>query len=74
MAYSKNFLKSLDSPHTIKVKKERVPTAEEVAHLKALDDEIHKLQDERARLDDLIHQKRREADAYADSIYTEKEG
>lgn len=73
MAYSESFLKSLPSPtHKIAVKKERVPTEAEVAHLKALDDEIHRLQDERSKLEDLIHQKRREADAYANSIYMER--
>ena len=73
MAFSKSFLKSLPSPKLkIAVKKERVPTEAEVAHLKALDAEIHRLQDEQTKLADLIHKKRREADAYADSIYTER--
>ena len=48
MAYSDSFLKSLPSPkQKIAVPKVRVPTAEEVAHLKALDDEIHRLQGQR---------------------------
>ena len=73
MAYSESFLKSLPSPkRQIAIPKERVPTAEEVAHLKALDDEIHRLQDERAKLEDLIHKKRREADEYASRIYEER--
>ena len=72
MAFSKSFLKSLDSKDKLSVPKERVPTAEEVAHLKALDDEIHRLQDERAKLEDLIHKKRREADEYASRIYEER--
>lgn len=72
MAFSKSFLKSLDSKDKLSVPKERVPTAEEVAHLKELDDEIHRLQDERAKLEDLIHKKRREADAYANRIYMER--
>ena len=72
MAYSESFLKSLDSKDKLSVPKERVPTAEEVAHLKALDDEIHYLLSEKAKLEDLIHKKRREADAYANRIYMER--
>ena len=72
MAYSESFLKSLDSKDKLSVPKERVPTAEEVAHLKALDDEIHYLLSEKAKLEDLIHKKRRKADAYANRIYMER--
>ena len=72
MAYSESFLKSLDSKDKLSVPKERVPTAEEVAHLKALDDEIHYLLSEKAKLEDFIYKKRREADEYARRIYGER--
>lgn len=73
MAYSESFLKSLPSPKLqIAIPKERVPTAEEVAHLKALDDEIHYLLSEKAKLEDFIYKKRREADEYARRIYEER--
>ena len=70
--YSAGFLKSLESNYSIVSRETRKPTDDELRQLKEMDDEIHRLQDEVSRLMDVVHQKRREADTYADKIYGHK--
>ena len=70
--YSAGFLKSLESDYSIVSRETRKPTDEEIRQLKEMDAEVHRLQDKVNHLQDLIHRKRREADAFADKIYGNK--
>ena len=63
--YSAGFLKSLESDYSIVSRETRKPTDDEIRKLKEMDAEVHRLQD-------VIHQKRREADAFADKIFGHK--
>ena len=70
--YSAGFLKSLESDYSIVSRETRKPTDDEIRKLKEMDAEVHRLRDEVNRLQDVIHQKRREADAFADKIFGHK--
>ena len=46
-----------------------MPTEEEIRQLKEMDCEVHRLQDEVNRIQDLIRAKRKEADVFSNKIY-----
>ena len=67
--YSAGFLNSLESDFAIVTRETRKPTEEELQKLKAMDDEIHRLRDEINKLQDLMRERRGEADTYSERIY-----
>ena len=67
--FSAGFLKSIESDYAIATRETRKPTEGELRQLKEMDNEVHCLQDEVNRLQDLIREKRKAADAFSEQIY-----
>ena len=67
--FSAGFLKSIESDYAIVTRETRKPTEGELRQLKEMDNEVHCLQDEVNRLQDLIREKRKAADAFSEQIY-----
>ena len=67
--FSEKFIAALDSDFYIDTRETRKPTEEELSELDAKYEEVHKIRDEINRLQDVMQQKRREAETFANRIY-----